>query len=321
MYQPLVSIIIPVYNGSNYLAEAIESALAQTYRPLEIIVVNDGSRDDGASERVAKSYGDKIRYFPKNNGGVSSALNVGIKNMQGEWFSWLSHDDLYYPDKIKRQIQEINERLNHKAVQKPDDFVLYTAGELVDKDGKLLYRFNPNKSVFRDKKEWILGNIKRNYLGGCSFLVPRSAFDQVGGFAESIRTISDYDMWYRLALAGYEMVYIKDVLVKGRVHGSQTTFTASAIGARENDQFHIDLIGKLSNMPEYNTYDMMYNLGYYTRRRRLMKAATQAFDRARKLRPGMMTYLRIKAIGIFCDGYYWSRYTMKQAFLKFRALR
>lgn len=152
MYQPVVSIIIPVYNGSNYLAEAIESALAQTYRPLEIIVVNDGSRDDGASERVAKSYGDKIRYFPKNNGGVSSALNVGIKNMQGEWFSWLSHDDLYYPDKIKRQIQEINERLNRKAVQKPDDLVLYTAGELVDKDGKLLYRFNPNKSVFRDKK-------------------------------------------------------------------------------------------------------------------------------------------------------------------------
>ena len=69
----LVSIVIPVYNGANYLSEAIDSALAQTYKNIEIIVVNDGSKDDGATEKVALSYGDKIRYFHKENGGVSSA--------------------------------------------------------------------------------------------------------------------------------------------------------------------------------------------------------------------------------------------------------
>ena len=87
MYQPKISIVIPAYNASNYLAEAIDSALAQTYPNVEIIVVNDGSKDDGATERIALSYGDKIRYFSKENGGSSSALNTGIANMTGEWFS------------------------------------------------------------------------------------------------------------------------------------------------------------------------------------------------------------------------------------------
>ena len=73
-----VSIIIPVYNGSNYLKEAIESALAQTYDNVEVLVVNDGSNDGGATEQIALSYGERIRYFKKENGGVASALNVGI---------------------------------------------------------------------------------------------------------------------------------------------------------------------------------------------------------------------------------------------------
>jgi glycosyltransferase involved in cell wall biosynthesis len=78
---PKVSIVIPVYNGSNYLKEAIDSALGQTSKDVEIIVVNDGSNDGGQTEAIAKSYGDKIRYFYKENGGVASALNLGIKNM------------------------------------------------------------------------------------------------------------------------------------------------------------------------------------------------------------------------------------------------
>jgi len=68
MLNPKVSIIIPVYNGSDYLAEAIESALTQTYENLEILVINDGSRDNGATEKIALSYGDKIRYIQKGNG-------------------------------------------------------------------------------------------------------------------------------------------------------------------------------------------------------------------------------------------------------------
>ena len=95
---------MPVYNGANYVREAIDSALAQTYDNIEIIVVNDGSSDGGRTEEICLAYGDKIRYFSKPNGGVASALNLAVREMTGEYFSWLSHDDLYYPQKNRKAI-------------------------------------------------------------------------------------------------------------------------------------------------------------------------------------------------------------------------
>ena len=107
-FNPKISIVIPVYNGEKYMKEAIDSALDQTYKNTEIIVVNDGSTDK--TEEIALSYGDKIRYFYKGNGGQSSALNFGIEKMTGELFSWLSHDDVYYPQKIEKQIAFLNQK-------------------------------------------------------------------------------------------------------------------------------------------------------------------------------------------------------------------
>jgi glycosyltransferase involved in cell wall biosynthesis len=104
-FTPKVSIVIPVYNGANFLGEAIESAIAQTYANLEIIVVNDGSTDDGETESIAKAYGEKIVYYSKKNGGVASALNYGIEKMTGQFFSWLSHDDLYVRTKVEDQVR------------------------------------------------------------------------------------------------------------------------------------------------------------------------------------------------------------------------
>ena len=119
-FNPKISIIVPVYNGANYLKEAIESALAQTYKNIEIIVVNDGSNDAGLTEKTALSFGNKISYFSKPNGGTSSALNLGIKNMTGEYFSWLSHDDTYYPNKLKAQINVLSKLENKNTIMMTD---------------------------------------------------------------------------------------------------------------------------------------------------------------------------------------------------------
>ena len=85
-FLPKVSIVIPVYNGANFLREAIDSALGQTYPNIEILVVNDGSDDGGETESIALSYGNQIRYFRKENGGVATALNFGIEHMKGDYF-------------------------------------------------------------------------------------------------------------------------------------------------------------------------------------------------------------------------------------------
>lgn len=160
-YQPLVSIVIPVYNGSNYLSEAIDSALSQTYENVEIIVVNDGSPDNGKTEEIAFSYGDKIRYFKKENGGSSSALNFGIKQMHGEWFSWLSHDDLYYPEKIEKQITYIIENSLYRD-ENINKHIFFTASENVDGNGKCIRK--PSEAYIQAMLDEVNGIKNNKYL-------------------------------------------------------------------------------------------------------------------------------------------------------------
>lgn len=227
-YTPLVSIVIPAYNASNYLAEAIDSALAQTYPNVEIIVVNDGSKDGGATERIALSYGEKIRYFSKENGGSSSALNVGIANMTGEWFSWLSHDDLYVPRKLEKQVAYMNS-LGIAADELPRH-IFFSAWDLIDGDGKTFREADPKKEAVRAEKlrsmphnGYLIAEPTEHIFHGCSCLLHRSALGDVGCFDEKLRIVNDLDLWYRLYSAGYHVHFIPEALVKGRVHGAQVS--------------------------------------------------------------------------------------------------
>lgn len=228
MYQPKISIVIPAYNASNYLAEAIDSALAQTYSNIEIIVVNDGSKDDGATERVALSYGDKIRYFSKENGGSSSALNVGIANMTGEWFSWLSHDDLYVPEKIEKQIEYM--RALNISEEELSGHVFFSAFDSIDSNGNIIRRCNPKKEIELSKKiknlknnGYLVAEPTKNNFHGCSCLIHKNVFKKEGGFDEKLRLINDLSMLLRIYIAGYKVHYIPEALVKGRIHAKQVS--------------------------------------------------------------------------------------------------
>src|SRR5579872_6915564 len=99
-----VSICMPVFNGGQYFKIALDSALAQDYPDVEIIVVNDGSTDDGETEKIALEKRDRIHYIHQENRGVAGALNTAISNMTGEYFAWLSHDDIHLPHKTSSQI-------------------------------------------------------------------------------------------------------------------------------------------------------------------------------------------------------------------------
>ncbi len=224
MQNPLISIVIPVYNGSNYLAKAIDSALEQTYENIEIIVVNDGSRDDGATERVALSYGDKIRYIKKENGGCSSALNKGIEEMKGEYFSWLSHDDMYAPEKIACQVALITEE-NKESL-------FMCASSFVDCNGEKLSR---KVSIWGNKEysaEQALSNMFEGLgISGCALLIPKALFDREGMFRNDVLYMQDYDMWYRFFLSGAPIVCCDTVGVLSRVHAMQTTVTGKSKAA------------------------------------------------------------------------------------------
>lgn len=177
---PLVSIVIPVYNGSNYLSEAIDCCLNQTYPHVEVIVVNDGSNDGGKSREIAISYGSKISYYEKENGGVSSALNLGIEKMKGQYFSWLSHDDKLGTEYVSTQISCINANKSEAAVCRV---------AVIDDDSNLVSDYhNWNIPFFMKDKPYISNMI---WLYACSILVNKIFFQRAGLFPVKYRTCQD----------------------------------------------------------------------------------------------------------------------------------
>jgi len=226
-FNPTVSIVIPVYNGANYLRAAIESALAQTYGYVEILVVNDGSNDGGKTEEIALSYGGTLRYLVKENGGVASALNHGIRNMTGEYLSWLSHDDVYYPGKLERQIGFLRGR-------EDTNIVLYSDFEIFDGNSISIALHHLDKKITENPLRAILSAA----IHGCSTLVPKAAFERMGLFNERLRTVQDNEMWLRVFQGGINFVHIPEILIKSRVHPEQGQLTLGAINRLETIQFY-----------------------------------------------------------------------------------
>lgn len=227
LLNPRVSIIIPVYNGSNYLTGAIDSALSQTYENIEVIVVNDGSTDEGRTEAIAKTYGNRIHYFFKENGGVASALNLGIRNMTGEYFSWLSHDDVYYPGKIERQIKHLGGKNDNQRVA-------YCDSEIIDEDSNLISRPRINQDYLNN----IYLTILSTSIGGCSLLIPKRCFERVGVFNENLKTTQDNEMWLRIAKEGFFFEYLPEFLVKSRSHPEQGSHMLKKWHQDERDKFY-----------------------------------------------------------------------------------
>lgn len=235
-FKPLVSIVIPVYNGSNFLAEAIDSALAQTYKNIEIVVVNDGSKDDGATEKVALSYGDKIKYYPKPNGGVSSALNYGIEKMSGDYFSWLSHDDLYEPLKVEREVEEL------AKMQDKENTIICCADSLMDVNGKPIYHpIKRLEGMYSGSDLFDIFFSKHLVINGCTLLIHKSVFERFGGFSK-FRYIQDIECWIHFMLGGVSYYFIPDKLNKMRVHAGQVTQRMPELFYTEMRQFSNDII-------------------------------------------------------------------------------
>lgn len=228
MREPLVSVIIPVYNGANYIREAIDSVLNQTYSNIEVIVVNDGSNDNGATEEIALSYEDKIRYIYKANGGVASALNEGIRQIKGDYFAWLSHDDVFYSEKIEKQIEILKNQ--DYLITACSYNIFYNNGRkipvpIVDFYGEE----NISKSVFSVLQALI-------QFGGV--LMHKSVFEKYGCFREDLRTTQDYEFLFRV-LRNEKCIYSNEILYGIRYHEEQGSNTLESVNADRDDMYHM----------------------------------------------------------------------------------
>lgn len=184
MGSPLVTTVIPAYNCEKYVGKAIDSILAQTYRPVEIIVVDDGSTD--GTHDVLSGFGAKVRVLERENGGPSAARNAGIAAASGGLIAFLDADDLWKPNKLSLQVPLFEDK---------EVGLVYSNFDYINEKGNL---------IRTRLGRWHRGNIfraimKYGIVWTGTVVARKSVLHQTGGFDESMPVCEDWDMWLRIS--------------------------------------------------------------------------------------------------------------------------
>ncbi|WP_456430829.1 glycosyltransferase [Thermosulfuriphilus sp.] len=196
MARPLVSVIIPTYNRRSLVGEAVKSVLSQTYRPLELIVVDDGSTD--GTEELLREY--PLRYIRIPHQGVSRARNQGVQASRGEIIAFLDSDDLWLPDKLFYQVAFFSAH--------PSALICQTE-EIWFRRGK---RVNPRKKHRKPDGFMFYESLKLCLISPSAVAMRRELFSLVGGFDEDLPVCEDYDLWLRIT-SRFPVYLIKHPLV------------------------------------------------------------------------------------------------------------
>jgi glycosyltransferase involved in cell wall biosynthesis len=197
----LVSCVVTVFNGQRYLAEALDSVFAQTHRPLEVIVADDGSTDGSA--RVVVAYGERVRYLAQPTAGPAATRNLGLRAAGGAFVAFLDHDDVWHPEKLSRQLARFEAR--PELAVSVTEVRHWWVAELADEAAR-----------FRDHR---IGGALPGYYAS-TLLARRRTFDAVGGFDPGLFH-SDAADWFLRALAhGATLELLPEVLVQHRMHAT-----------------------------------------------------------------------------------------------------
>ncbi len=195
----IVSVVIPTYNRSRIVESAIRSALSQTFKDYEVIVVDDGSTD-GTVEYL-ESLHLPIKIISKKNGGVASARNAGIKEAQGDYIAFLDSDDSWLPDKLKAQVEYL--------YANPDTPLVYT-DEYIEVNGETLQNTRFQRADVGDdiKNNFLLaGFVQRTPIHTSAVMVSKKVLDEVGYFNETLKIHEDSELWNRISKK-YKFGYI-----------------------------------------------------------------------------------------------------------------
>ena len=204
---PRVSVIIPTYNCARYLGRAIDSALTQTYKDYEIVVLDDGSTDD--TKDVAMQYGGKITYLYQQNRGLAAARNQAISKASGELLAYLDADDMWYPEKLERQVTFLD---SHQECG-----MVHGEMSVINEQDEILHlRFYEETKRSVPQGHCVQQLLMRCHIQTLTVLERRSSFDLVGGFDERLPIAQDYLHWIMIAAEGQALGYLAEPLGKYR---------------------------------------------------------------------------------------------------------
>ena len=214
-----VSVILPTFNGQKYIAEAIESALAQTLAPHEIIVVDDGSTD--GTENIVRGYGSKVHYIYQENKGVSGAYNTGIAVASGNYIAFLEHDDVWAPEKNASQVQ---------CFEADGQLCMVFSPVLIVEEGKPSKRNVVNLDDGGGEVTFAAFFARNRVLNCSTVMIRRSVLEDIGDFREDLPLSFDYDLWLRIA-AKHRVVCHSKPLATYRIHSNNQSRDANDLMA------------------------------------------------------------------------------------------
>ena len=252
---PRVSVVIPSYNCASYIAEAVDSVLNQTYSDWEVIVVDDGSKDN--TRAVLEGYGDRIRYVCQKNQGVSIARNHGIQLARGEFVAFLDADDFFLPDKLAAQIAMFE--------RQPRLGIVHSGWRKVNSKGEFLQDVKPWQNVPKlDLEMWL----RWKPVLPSAMMFRRQWLERAGGFDPRFPPAEDTDLALRLALMGCETEWLREVTVCYRQHEQSAMYKGlpqarSLSAVIENFFARPELPGKIQLLEKQIKYSTFVWISWY----------------------------------------------------------
>ena len=211
----LISIITPTYNRSDYIAQAVQSVIDQTYGHFEHLIVDDGSTDNTNQVLAPFLEDDRIKYFRQENQGQSVARNLGLKYAKGDFICFLDSDNVWMPEKLGAQLAVFRES--------PEVDVVYGDNITINEAGEEISR----KNMFRPSGFIAFQMLKDNCVSMNTAMARRRCFDEMGGMSGTRRVADDYDLWLRFS-ARYRFRYIPEFLAYYRVMENQISSDKTA---------------------------------------------------------------------------------------------
>ena len=216
-----ISAVIPLYNGAPYIQESLDSVFSQILPPDEVIVVDDGSTDDGPAIVARMAESRPITLLRKANGGQSSARNFGIAHSKGQLIALLDQDDVWYPNHLAELVKPF------RRPRYPELGWVYSNLDEMDETGKMIGRdcLNRASHVTHPKRDLIHCLMADMFILPSASLMSKAAFNAVGGFDEQLVGFEDDDLFLRMFRAGYDNIFLQKALTKWRIFGGSSSFS------------------------------------------------------------------------------------------------